>query len=123
MKLLLLVFFGVHVFAGSELPNGTKPANDTKEIVWKKTVDPDSGHTFYFNNVGESRWDAPDSVQWPNEIETVDFVPAVVWKQSVDPESGNTFYFNNKGESVWYAPESIAIEEIEKVDFVPPEEL
>ena len=108
MKPLLLVFLAVHAFADSELPI------DTKEVVWKKSVDPDSGYTFYFNNVGESQWDAPDSIAI-GEIEkvtttfdarrsTVYFVPESEWTKFVDPKSGKTFYLNAAGETRWVAP-------------------
>ena len=62
-------------------------------MPWHESRDPATGRTYYFNDKGETTWDAP-----PPEFDDT-------WQELVDPSSGNTYYFNElSGETTWDDP-------------------
>lgn len=81
-----------------------------KAEEWTEHVDPQSGHTFYYNAAtGETSWTKPapaaqEQQPAPLSLAGGGAVPQD-WTEHVDPASGNKFYYNAKtGETSWVQP-------------------
>jgi len=73
------------------------PINDELPPDWSALVDPDSGETYYANEVtGETTWDKPTSEQESNNNTTPSFDDHLPpdWIALEDAQSGDTYYLN-----------------------------